>query len=116
MPLQMLLYLALCFHQKAHAPFVSGNAGRNAEAEGGRVPGRIQQTWPPTQFVDPLPAPGKVVTLFFSSVFKYAANFGTSRHHGLPPIQSLGAEFATMIDAHESHRLGIIGLNRHICR
>ncbi len=102
MPIEMRLDLAFGFGQKSQIPFVTQGTSQQAEAEGPQVKQRVEQAFAPPELDNPLLCPGQMLSFFVGGTTQGFANARVATGQGLPLIESLGADFAAMIDPHET--------------
>ena len=88
-------------------------AGDQADAEGARVPERIEQARAGAEFAQALGGPGEVVGFLAR---RPAANWrrsaGFARRQRLRAVERLGADLADVVDAHQGAGLAPLGVAR----
>jgi hypothetical protein len=108
--------LALGFHHKTQTPAVSAQLARGkANGKSARVPQRVEQAWARTQVFQARFSPGQVIGFFGAGVYKLIAQMRVARGQGLRGVKRLSADFAHMVNPHQSAGLGTLGVVEVYC-
>jgi hypothetical protein len=99
---QMLFDLALGLDDEAEVGAIAGDAGRQADRERSRIPERIQKRRSRAELGQPLLRPRQMVLLVPGRGSVARADVGVARDDRLRCVQRLRADFACMVDTHQT--------------
>ena len=108
MAIEMRFDLTLSFSKKAQIPFVAKQSRGNTNRQRAQVPERIQQARATTQFGNSPLSPGQMFCFFLGSLTQCISYLRITRGQGLPLIQRLGTNLATMIDPHQANDMATL--------
>jgi len=101
---EMLLDLAFGLGHEAEADCITGTPGDEPDAEGARIPERVEQALVGAEFAQALACPREMVGFFARGPFESAAQRRVARAQRLGAVECLRAHLADMIDAHQCAR------------
>ncbi len=101
MPIQVRLYLALCFSKEPQIPLIPKGPSCHAKRKRTKIPGKIQQTGTPAKLSNTPLCPGQMFNFLIRSNAQGTTHLPVTRGEGLALIKSLGTNLATMINPHQ---------------
>jgi hypothetical protein len=99
--LQMTFDLPLRFSDEAEAGAVAHQRGEGANAEGSRIPERVQHARAAAQLLEAGLAPGQVVGFLAGGIEHELPDPGISREQGLGVVQRLRGHFPGVVHPHQ---------------